>query len=375
MLIPWLIVLVCMIVGYRTRIAVIANYICCVFILGIAAGKEGFSQVAGDSVAISLSLLAVILPCGAVFATDRMGESDSPRPSVAAARWVLAAYLSSIYADSGIHKLASPMWYHGLGLATPMGLPSLVWMNMAWAVRFPPLLFRICGWGVIAFELLFPFFYIWRRTRVLTVLLGIAMHIGIALLYPFPTFSALMIAIYMGLLPERYYAPLRQLDKWIATRFRKPWFNDRVRNLQLPISSRLVVAGIVVWSLCIGVTYAPVDASYQPARFILNRIWRVKKLVFATTGIQGHGVFADWLFQEYRYQLRLIPVGSPSGAAMPYSRNGLFDWSVRDRLWEIWWKRAQAPWTPLHDSEFQLATWADVYWHPGGGESVTAHRG
>lgn len=121
----------------------------------------------------------------------------------------------------------------------------------------------------------------------------------------------------------------------------------------------------MVWGLCIGVTYAPADASYQPARFILNRVWRVKKFVFATTGVQGHGVFADWLFQDYRYQLRLIPVGFASGAAVPYSRDGLFDWSVRDRVWEVWWKHAQAPWTPLHDAEFQLATWADVYWHAG----------
>jgi hypothetical protein len=236
MLVPWSIVLVCMIVGYRTRIAVTANYICCVFILGIAAGREGFSQVAGDSVAISLSLLAVILPCGAVFAADRMGATESPQSSVAAARWVLAGYLCSIYVDSGIHKLISPMWYSGLGLATPMSLPSLVWMNVAWTDWFPALLFRIFGWGVIAFELLFPFFYIWRRTRVVTVLLGIAMHIGIALLYPFPTFSALMIAIYMGLLPDRCYAPLRQLDTWIATRFGRLWFNDSVRNFQLPPS-------------------------------------------------------------------------------------------------------------------------------------------
>jgi hypothetical protein len=365
MLVPWSIVLVCMIAGYGTRIATIANYICCVFILGIAAGKEGFSQVAGDSIAISLSLLAVILPCGAVFAVDRMGVTDSPQSSVAAARWVLAGYLSSIYVDSGIHKLMSPMWFSGLGLATSMSLPSLVWMNMAWTHLFPALLFRIFGWGVIAFELLFPFFYIWRRTRVLIVLLGIAMHIGIALVYPFPIFSALMIAICMGLLPDSYYGPLRQLDKWIATRFGRPWFNDHVGNFRLPLSSSLAVAAVVIWGLCIGVRYAPADTSYQPARFILNhRLWRVKKLVFATTGVQSHGVFSDGLFLDYRYQLRLIPVNFASGA-VPYSRNGLFDWSVRDRVWEIWWKRAQAPWTPLHDAEFQLATWADVYWHPG----------
>src|ERR1700730_13863407 len=68
----WLLVLVCLLAGFRTRIASIANYLCCALMLGIVAPEQGFQQGAGDSVTIGLSLLAVILPCGAV-AVDRIG--------------------------------------------------------------------------------------------------------------------------------------------------------------------------------------------------------------------------------------------------------------------------------------------------------------
>jgi hypothetical protein len=351
-LLLWAMVLSWMIIGYRTRRATIANYFCCVLILGFLALKVGFSQVAGDSIAISLSLLAIILPCGAVFAVDRMGVGEKPLPSVTAARWVLAGYLSSVYVDSAIHKLISPMWSSGLGLTTPMGLPSLVWMNTSWTEWFPAPLLRIVSWGVIVFELSFPLFYAWRRTRILTVLSGIAMHIGIGLVYPIPIFSALMISIYAGLLPDKYYAPLRHVDKWIAMKTLATGFGTRVVAFSLPLKSRLAVAALVLWSLCVGVVYAP-----------KSQRWHINGAIFAITGIRDHAVFGDWQFSNYNYQLRLIRDGFGSETAVPYSRNGLFDWSVRDRVWENWWKHAQAPWTSLHDAEFELVTWADVYWH------------
>jgi hypothetical protein len=78
-LIPWAVVLVCMIAGYRARLAAIANYCFCGLVLGLIAPLYGFTQVAGDSVAIGASLLAVILPCGGALAYDRIG---SPPPAL-----------------------------------------------------------------------------------------------------------------------------------------------------------------------------------------------------------------------------------------------------------------------------------------------------
>jgi hypothetical protein len=89
------------------------------------------------------------------------------------------------------------------------------------------------------------------------------------------------------------------------------------------------------------------------------------------TGVATHAVFSEGLFVRYGYQLQLIPVGATEGsAARPYSRNGLLAWSVRDRVWEHWWKRTQSPWTPLAQASSLLGRWADFYWHPAAG-SVT----
>jgi hypothetical protein len=328
------------------------------------ASREGFSQVAGDSVAISLSLLAVSLPCGAACAFDRMGTSDRIPKGSALGRFILALYLSSIYVDAGFNKLISPMWYSGLGFITPIGLPSLVWTNTGWTAWCPAFLLRLVGWTIIGFELLFPLLYAWHKSRTATVLAGIAMHLGIAVLYPFPVFSGLMLAIYAGLLPERWYAPLERLDVWISTRTITSWAK-RLQGNYYPttasIKPKLAALAIMLWCVSIGIVYAPAHVFSRPIQSILPL---VRHRIFAITGINGHGVFADWLFLNYRYQIRLVAADTLRGNAMPYSRNGLFDWSVRDRVWELWWKRTQAPWTPLHDSQFQLITWASVYWPP-----------
>ncbi len=99
-LIIWAIVLGTFIVGLHTRAAAFANYLCAVFLLG---QPSAISQVAGDSVAISLSLLAVFFPCGSALSLDRrvLRPARPPR-SFAATRWALAAYLSTVYVDSGL---------------------------------------------------------------------------------------------------------------------------------------------------------------------------------------------------------------------------------------------------------------------------------
>jgi hypothetical protein len=365
-LIIWAVVLSVFIAGLYTRAAAFANYLCAVFLLG---QPSAISQVAGDSVAISLSLLAVFFPCGNALSLDRWVLQPARAPqSFAAARWALAAYLSMVYVDSGLRKLFTPMWRAGLGVVAPVGLPSLVWIDTSWLGVFPPLLLRLVGWGVIVFELSFPALYAWRGTRTPAVLTGIALHLGIAVIYPFPAFSGLMLAIYAGLLPEKWYSPLRRLDACAARRVlvRKP---GRVGSgLSSPLWPRLrsrwrlAKFAAVLW-LSLSVLNFAVDIT-PAGKF--RHVWdRGRPLLFATTGLMDHGVFDDVLFSDYRYQLRLLPGKPIAGAtAMPYARDGLLTWSVRDRVWEHWWKRTQAPWVSLREAEARLARWAAYYWPP-----------
>jgi hypothetical protein len=66
----------------------------------------------------------------------------------------------------------------------------------------------------LAFEILFPALYLCRRTRLAAVFCGIALHIGIGVLYPIPVFSGFMLAIYAGLLPESWYRARQNVPVW-----------------------------------------------------------------------------------------------------------------------------------------------------------------
>lgn len=335
-LILWVVALICLVAGYPLRLAAVANYLCCAVMLGVLAPNIGFQQAAGDSVAISLSLITVIL---------------SIIPYRIPTRLLLAVYLISVYLDSGIHKLASPMWWSGFGVSTPMGLPSLVWTNTSWMEYFPPVLFRVLGWGIIAFELSFPLFYAWRRTRIAALLCGIALHVGIGILYPIPVFSGLMLAVYAALLPEHWY---KLLGRTIPGAWRA----------KLPIPRRLAAAALAMWVLAVAFTYAPRFLTLEALRLPLKL---ARKAIYVTTGVASHEVFADVLFRGYDYQLRVV---APDGVAVPYRRDNLFAWSVRDRVWEQWWKRTQAPYLPLHEAEASLGNWARCYSYPAPGIST-----
>jgi hypothetical protein len=347
----WCLALVCMIVGYRTWAATMANYLCCVVMLGSLAPSGGFQQAAADSVSIGLSLLAVLLPCVTGLGID--ADADLAFAPVAA-RWVLAAYLGSVYFDSGVHKLLSPMWLGGFGATTPMGLPSLVWINTGWMSLFPPLLLRFLGWSVVGFELLFIPLYAWRRTRAATLLVGIALHIGIGLLYPIPIFSGLMIAAYCGLLPDSWYRRLGFAHR------RSP--GTRIDSIAFWnwLTPRHAVLLASLWVVAISISYAPGFVAYRPIWLALKAVRRV---IYVTTGVASHAVFEDDGFKHYAYQLRLTAEG-PDGVEQtaPYSRSGLISWSIRDRVWEQWWKRTQAPPVPLEQAEANLAKWAAFYW-------------
>ena len=353
-LIVWAVVALALTLGWHTRLAALANYALAAVVLG--RGSH-YSQVAGDSVEIGLSLLALALPCGITLSVDAWtrGNRRAPR-CFAAFRWALAAFLGIVYVDSALHKLDSPMWIRGLAVAAPMGLPSLVWTDASWISLFPPAALRLGSWGVIVFELFFPLLYAWRRTRAAAVATGICLHLGIGAIYPIPAFAGLMLAIYAGLLPERWYASLTRWEAWLgscrrasapSTIRRRPW-------LRLKSRFRWAAGAVALWLLASVAIYFPSLVPYAP---------QAHRLLYATTGIRSHAVFSDALFVGYVYQIRLVHRGS----SFPYDPNNLLRWEVRDRLWEFWWKGTQGPWVPTSWAERRLVGWALFHWTPTDG--------
>ena len=44
----------------------------------------------------------------------------------------------------------------------------------------------------------------------------------------------------------------------------------------------------------------------------------------------------------------------------PYAPDGLLWFGVHDRVWDLWWKRVQAPWVAVWYAEDRLSSWAAV---------------
>jgi hypothetical protein len=269
--------------------------------VGLVASNDGFQQAAGDSVAIGIAFLLLILP----------------RLTPTHGRWLVALYLTSIYLDSGIHKLLSPMWGGGFGVAAPMTLPSLVWIPTNWMAWFPSWVWHFMGYGVVGFEVLFGPLYLWKRTRFPALITGILLHLGISIVYPIPSFGWIMIALYAALLPVTWQRPPGRLF-----RAGRP-----VKTIAL--NPGIVTACAVLWGLAVASVYTP--AAYLPVKVFRKAAW-------LTAGIASHEVFAEDAFLHYDYQLRLV---GPDGTVTPYSRGNLLAWGVRDRIWELWWKRTQ----------------------------------
>lgn len=279
------------------------NWLCCAFMLGLVAPNDGFQQAACDSIVIGISLLVFVLP------NIRLYHHH----------WVLAAYLSSIYVDSAVHKLLSPMWSHGFGLAAPMTFPSLVWANTGWTSILPAWLWHASGYCVVGFELVFPVLYVFRTTRLTALLIGTALHLGIGIIYPIPVFAGVMLSLYFALLVE--------------------W--RRLKSAPLPqITPRLALV-FALWLLAVANAYYPVSKA-------------ARKAVYMATGIASHAVFEDDGFKGYGYQLRLLALDN---RMITYSRGDLFAFDIRDRVWELWWKRTQAPPLLVRDAERHLAAW------------------
>jgi hypothetical protein len=301
----WMAALALLAAGWQTSIAAVVNWLCCAIMLGLVAPNNGFQQAACDSVTIGISFLLLIVP----------------RMSATSARWLLAAYLSSIYVDSAIHKLFSPMWSGGFGVLAPMTLPSLVWTDTSWASELPKWFWHAAGYGVCGFELLFPVLYAWRRTRLIALFTGIGMHAGIGIIYPIPVFAGIMLSLYAALLvPEILYG---------------------TQTAPVPWNRRTAVV-LGVWGLAI------LNFYYPPLKAL-------RKVVYMGAGIASHAVFENASFLRYAYQIRLV---TPTGLIVPYSRGNLVGFDVRDRVWEWWWKRTQAPPVTMKEAETHMAVWA-----------------
>lgn len=209
-LIAWAIALVAVLLGVLTPVAAAVNHH---FVCAFFRPDATFSYHA-DMLYVPASLLLVFVPCYRCWSVDRvllkrlLRLDVAGRPVPRVYQHVLVFWVMGfMYFDSTVYKLHSPFWVHGLGFWLPASFPSFTvfsWnslLNCQWLVR-------AAGHVTLVFELVFIFVFWSRRLRPLLIGLGLALHIGIAVVFPIPLFGLLMVALYAAMLPDPALARL-----------------------------------------------------------------------------------------------------------------------------------------------------------------------
>jgi len=110
--------------------------------------------------------------------------------------------LALIYLLSGFNKITSEAWRSGDAIYSIMNLEYFT--NPALPFHFSEWGCLIVAWGVILFELGFPFLIWFRKFRIPILVMGVCFHIGIIFFLSLPDFGVIMILTY-GLFLEMQY--------------------------------------------------------------------------------------------------------------------------------------------------------------------------
>ena len=135
----------------------------------------------------------------------RTGNEAHPQP-IGPLR-LLQYQVCLIYFSSGVSKFSSQLWRDGSAIY--YALSHNVVQRFPLDVVPPSLqgVATLATYGTLIFELAFPFLVAWRRTRVVTLLAGVVLHLGVWVVLEIGPFSWVMIATYIAFTsPERVAA-------------------------------------------------------------------------------------------------------------------------------------------------------------------------
>jgi hypothetical protein len=314
----WLAILVALICGVATRLAAALNVVLTVAVFGFLLRVQHFGYHA-DAMYIPGAILLALVPSERVFSIDAWRAARVGQPMRRDANAIhfaaFAMLLAITYGDSFFWKLASPMWRHGLAIWTPVA-------ELFACVRLPPLppqplLWKAMSYGTLIFEGAFPIVIWFRRIRVPVIVAGIAMHLGIAYLFPIPLFSLVMISLYLPLIPAKAYG----LPE--AAREMAPAWRERA------------VAGLLgIWLLAALVLLTRIPP--LPSSRVGGRPFVFVAKVLSLIGARSHDVYLDGHFVQPQPTMLVFESGGRR-LPLPYTQpTGLTGPDLSGRTYSTW---------------------------------------
>jgi hypothetical protein len=376
-LLGWRVAIACLALGLFTRPAALVNY---AMTLATLATFDRFEYHV-DYVFTTLNLLLLATPVSARLSLDRAmadlrraraGLAPLPRAAVSElhASLLVVFGVGVVYFDSVFYKLVSPMWRGGLGMWLPASLPHVAWNDLGplldceWLVKG-------LGWLTLAFEALFLALVGWRALRPWLLAVGLALHLGIALVFPIPWFGLAVAALYLLLVPAAWY---EAAGRWLARAAARsaPWraaarrLRDGVETLlaALPADAaasaggppRAVLVGLTAFLLAsqaVATLQAPLVREVAQRAHLGAWLRAVRPAAEAFTdavsrplaGITRHGVFMDRHFRGYEHVIAVASVDAQGRETLLplWDASGSPTRLQTGRLWVYWNWRAVGP--------------------------------
>ncbi|MBI1373660.1 MAG: hypothetical protein GC159_13100 [Phycisphaera sp.] len=203
-LLLWMGVVAMLVVGWQTRAAALTNYVMTV----LTFGSFTLFEYHVDYIYTSLGLLLLFLPVSHTGSIDAwlMRRRGTPYPSqipIIFCNAVIWLGVGLVYMDSVCYKWSSPMWTSGLGLWLPASRPHITWVNASLLLDLKPVVVFL-GYVTLLFETVFPLFFWWDRAKPACLMIGIGLHLGVAIIFPIPLFGLAVVAIYLAMAPPAW---------------------------------------------------------------------------------------------------------------------------------------------------------------------------
>ncbi|MGZ5043972.1 MAG: DCC1-like thiol-disulfide oxidoreductase family protein [Methylobacter sp.] len=217
----WAIIAVFVAVGYRYQFAVTCNYIIWIIFVNFTPMQRDFDG-GFDLFMIGAGFFLLFMPGDRAFSIDNLRRklstpfthySTYPKPTVSVLAYTLpvAICLGFLYFDSAIHKMFAEHWRNGLGTWLPATQPYYVSAIDMSPLLNNKLLQNMLGYTILIFQFTFIFFFTQRQLRVVYLLVGLGLHLGITLSFNIYPFGLGMLSFYTLMIPFKWWRCIGQL--------------------------------------------------------------------------------------------------------------------------------------------------------------------
>ncbi len=217
----WFVCIWCLILGLKTRTMAIVNY---AFTLVFISTSFTY-QYHIFYIYTTIHFFALFLPLSKRYSLDRLllklKHSNTkyqyqPPTTTTVMSYTMLVFvvIGFAYFDSILAKITSKFWMQGLGVWFPAAFPhTTIISSEGLSGLFVNNLFitKFFGYLTLVFEAVFIFVFWFRKPRIILLLIGVGLHIGILITFPIPWFALAMTALYVLLIPVAWY---RQLATW-----------------------------------------------------------------------------------------------------------------------------------------------------------------